>query len=128
MLDLAQYQIAGSTARDIASSIEASIREGLLETGGQLPTVRGLAQSLGTSPATVNSAYRILRQRGLVVAEGRRGTRVAPRPPLRPVPLPVGAERPGLRDLTIGLPDLSLLPPLIPALGRVDLEQKLAIS
>src|SRR5438270_1568540 len=140
MADLAQsYRpergeatITGSTAREIASSAETAIREGLLESGDPLPTVRELARGLGTSPATVNSAYRILRQRGLVVAEGRRGTRVAPRPPLRapmrPVPLPVGAERPGLRDLTIGLPDLSLLPPLIPALGRVDLEQKLAIS
>jgi len=133
MLDLAQYQIAGSTARDIASSIEASIREGLLETGGQLPTVRGLAQSLGTSPATVNAAYRILRQRGLVVGEGRRGTRVAPRPAVRPT---IGTARPvsapglpeGVRDLTIGLPDPELLLPIQPALQRIDIEARMRIS
>jgi DNA-binding transcriptional MocR family regulator len=126
--------ITGSTAREIATSAEAAIREGLLESGDPLPTVRELARTLGTSPATINSAYRILRQRGLVVAEGRRGTRVAWRPPLRtpmrPAPMttaPVANES-GLRDLTIGLPDLGLLPPLDSALARIDLQSRLAIS
>jgi len=142
MADLAQsYRpergeatITGSTAREIASSAETAIREGLLESGDPLPTVRELARGLGTSPATVNSAYRILRQRGLVVAEGRRGTRVAWRPPLRtplrPAPVsttPVAGES-GIRDLTIGLPDLALLPSLSSALARIDVESKLAIS
>jgi DNA-binding transcriptional MocR family regulator len=125
-------KIAGSTASEIAASVEGAIRDGRLNTGDSLPTVRELARTLGTSPATVNSAYRTLRQRGLVVAEGRRGTRVAPRPPLRSpkraAPPPVGAERPGLRDLAIGLPDPALLPPLLPALARLDLEPKLAVS
>jgi DNA-binding transcriptional MocR family regulator len=127
----ARGDITGASAREIAASAEAAIREGRLDTGDQLPTVRELARTLGTSPATVNSAYRVLRQRGLVVAEGRRGTRVAPRPalraPMRPAPLPE-AIMPGLRDLTIGLPDPSLLPPLTVALRRVELEPKLAIG
>src|SRR5436305_4378364 len=108
MLDLGQYQVAGSTAREIAASVEAAIREGLLESGHRLPTVRSLASHLGTSPATVNSAYRILGQRGLVIADGRRGTHVAPRPALR---LPGPARGPaepepdgdGRRDLAVGL-------------------------
>ena len=126
--------ITGSTAREIAASAEVAIREGTLESGDPLPTVRGLSWSLGTSPATVNSAYRILRQRGLIVTEGRRGTRVAWRPPLRtpmrPAPMPTAplAADTGLRDLTIGLPDLALLPPLAPALDGLDLESKLAIG
>src|SRR5947209_13115679 len=133
MLDLGQYQIRGSTAREIASSAEASIREGLLETGDALPTVRALAERLKASPATVNAAYRILRERGLVIAEGRRGTRVALRPALRlPPPArptrPVDPTAPGVRDLTIGLPDPDLLPPIEPALGRVDLERSLRMG
>lgn len=129
MLDLEQYHIRGSTAREIAGSAEAAIRDGLLEGGDILPTVRALAAALGTSPATVNAAYRILRQRGLIVAEGRRGTRVAPRPPVR-APEPGRtidyAEHisPGLRDLATGLPDPALLPDLAGALARVDVQRK----
>ncbi|HEY2161945.1 MAG TPA: aminotransferase class I/II-fold pyridoxal phosphate-dependent enzyme [Solirubrobacteraceae bacterium] len=130
MLDLEQYQIAGSTAREIAASVETSIRDGGLVAGGRLPTVRALAGWLGTSPATVNSAYRILRERGLVIADGRRGTRVAPRPPLvAPERSPHGllspTPPPGVRDLTIGLPDPELLPAVQPALEQIDLEAKL---
>jgi DNA-binding transcriptional MocR family regulator len=133
MLDLEQYQIRGSTAKEIAGSAESAIREGLLDSGDPLPTVRALASALNASPATVNAAYRILRHRGLIVAEGRRGTRVAPRPPLRS-PEPGRqldyAEQPssGLRDLAIGLPDPALLPDIGAALRRVDVEQKLRLT
>lgn len=133
MLDLAQYQIEGSTATEIASSVEAAIRKGLLGTSDRVPTVRALAERLGTSPATVNAAYRILRQRGLVVGEGRRGTRVAPRPAVRP-PVGVATRATGLqlpegvRDLTIGLPDPDLLLPVKPALDRIDVDARMRIS
>ena len=136
MLEVAQYQIKGTTAREIALSAEVAIREGDLAPGARLPTVRALAGALGTSPATVNAAYRILRQRGLVVAEGRRGTRVAPRPALR-TPLLDGwrgqdqgaASWPSnLRDLAIGLPDPELLPALTPALAKIDPDRYLRMS
>ena len=54
MLEAVQYQIAGKTAREIARSAEVAIREGDLGTGTRLPTVRSLARTLETSPATVN--------------------------------------------------------------------------
>lgn len=123
--------ISGSTSREIAASAEAAIREGLLEAGDPLPTVRSLAGALGASPATVNSAYRTLRERGLVIAEGRRGTRVAHRPPLRTPLRPAAVppvEQVGLRDLGIGLPDPALLPSLPAALARVDVNERLRIS
>src|SRR5437879_3257900 len=137
MAEVGQYQrrrsaeITGTTAREIALSAEAAIRDRLLDSGEPLPTVRALAQSVGVSPATVNAAYKVLRQRGLVVADGRRGTRVAPRPALR-APAPsrqLQADDPQSirRDLTLGLPDPTLLVPLAPALARVDLEAKLRI-
>ena len=93
--------------------------------------MRALAAALAVSPATVNSAYRVLRQRGLIIAEGRRGTRVAPRPALRapqqPARVaPAAVER--VRDLTIGLPDPALVPPVEPVLRRIDLEPKLGMS
>ncbi len=133
MLDLGQYQIRGTTAREIARTAEAAIREGLLDSGDSLPTVRALAEKLGTSPATVNAAYRILRERGLVVAAGRRGTRVAPRPAVRTPAAGRGSLAtpglpPGVRDLTIGLPDPALLPPTAPALARIDVERALEIG
>jgi DNA-binding transcriptional MocR family regulator len=125
----AESLIIGSTAREIASSAESAIREGVLDSGDPLPTVRSLAASLGASPATVNSAYRILRERGLVIADGRRGTRVAHRPPLRtPIRPAAMPAHDGLRDLSIGLPDPDLLPSLPEALARVNLEERLRIS
>jgi len=74
--------------------------------------VRELAAALEVSPGTVSAAYRTLRQRGLVTAQGRRGTVVAAAPPLRirgARPLPAHA-----RDLASGNPDPALLPPLQP--------------
>src|SRR5436309_5492934 len=130
MLDVEQYQIGGSTAREISSSVEAAIREGLLEAGAQLPTVRGLAERLGTSTGTVNSAYRILRERGLAIGDGRRGTRVAPRPALRihERGLCPPAPPPGIRDLAVGMPDPELLPDAGAALARIDVAQTLALG
>lgn len=106
------------------------MREGSIDTGEKLPTVRELAERLGTSPATVNSAYAILRRRGLAIGEGRRGTRVAPRPALHtPEPgLRPPAPPPGVRDLAVGMPDPELLPDSSAALQRVDVEAKLGLG
>src|SRR5271167_3331250 len=79
---IVQYPIRGKTATTIASSIEEGARSGRLLPGAPLPTVRGLARSLGLSHATVAGAYRLLKTRGLLSTEGRRGTRLARRPPL----------------------------------------------
>jgi DNA-binding transcriptional MocR family regulator len=75
------------------------------------------------SKATVSAAYRILRERGLVSANTRLGTAVAAQPTLRvrgARPVPAHA-----RDLASGNPDRTLLPPLAPALARIDPQHKL---
>jgi DNA-binding transcriptional MocR family regulator len=123
---LEQTVIGGRTANQIAASVEAGIRDGRLAPGGRLPPIRGLAAALGVSPMTVASAYRDLRRRGLLVAAGRRGTRVADRPPL-PVRTRIFVP-PGTRDLASGNPDPDLLPPLGDALARIDASPRLYLE
>ena len=111
-------KITGNTAAGIAESLEQAIDGGHILPGDRLPTVRALAHELGVSPVTVAAAYRSLRQRGLITAEGRRGTRVwagTGRPYLSTTPVPEG-----VRNLALGNPDPRLLPSLERALKAVS--------
>lgn len=72
---------------------------------------------LGVNPNTVASAYRTLRERGVIETAGRRGSRVRPRPATTARDA-VGVEAPeGVRDVGRGDPDPCLLPRLGPALA-----------
>ncbi|MGW7311002.1 aminotransferase class I/II-fold pyridoxal phosphate-dependent enzyme [Streptomyces sp. NPDC054835] len=107
-----QYSIKGTTAKGIAASVERGVTEGELAPGDALPPVRRLADELGVSPGTVATAYKELRQRGLVVTRGRGGTVVAEAPSVasrRPPRVPEG-----LVDLAGGHPDPAFLPVLRP--------------
>ncbi|MFF3840385.1 GntR family transcriptional regulator [Streptomyces sp. NPDC001930] len=108
----AQYSIEGTTAKGIAASVERGVAEGGLSPGDALPPVRRLADELGVSPGTVATAYKELRQRGLIVTRGRGGTVVAEAPSVasrRPPRVPQG-----LVDLAGGHPDPAFLPVLRP--------------
>lgn len=118
-----QKYIKGSTAVEIQGSIEKAIRTGGLLADATLPTVRGCAEALGVSPATVSAAYRVLRERGLIVTRGRRGTRISAQPPIQ-LPSRV-ALPPSGKDLAVGNPDRRLLPDLGPALSRIKPSQRL---
>ena len=107
--------ISGQGAGGIADSAEAAMRAGRLRPGDRLPPVRELAGRLRVSPTTVASAYRVLRLRGLVTAAGRRGTRVAARPPIAEAGTAAAPE--GARELWLGNPDPALLPDLVPVLA-----------
>jgi len=112
------YPIRGDGATDIAAAIETGIVAGSLAAGARLPTVRDLATDLGVSPTTVANAYRSLRERGLLTANGRGGTSVTamrPRSARRVAP-PIP---PHALDLARGNPDPQLLPDLRPALAAV---------
>ena len=118
-----QRYFSGTTAVKIAASAESAVANGRMTGGQQLPPVRTLAQQLGVSPSTVAAAYRILQERGIAVADGRRGTIVrhaSPAAPPAPALLP-----PHVRDLASGNPASDLLPDLAPFLCRLDSGQRL---
>lgn len=113
---LAQNYIQGTTTVNIARSIEDAAASGRIASGALLPPVRALASHLNVAPATVAAAYRLLQSRGLLVSEGRRGTRLRPAAPLS---MPAEAPLPrGVVDLGNGNPDRTLLPPLPPIAGE----------
>ncbi|WP_298209475.1 aminotransferase class I/II-fold pyridoxal phosphate-dependent enzyme [Acidovorax sp.] len=97
----------GTTAAEIADSLQDALRSGTLQPGDVLPAVRVLAQQLAVNPNTVAAAYARLRDAGRVVTDGRRGTRVV-EPPARMAQAYAVPE--GLRDLASGNVDASLLP------------------
>ncbi|MCX4879335.1 aminotransferase class I/II-fold pyridoxal phosphate-dependent enzyme [Streptomyces sp. NBC_00847] len=109
------YRIEGRRAAEIASSVERAVGSGELEPGQLLPPMRELAVELGVNANTVASAYRILRERGVIETAGRRGSRV------RSKPATTGRDHvrmdvpEGVRDVANGNPDPALLPSLAKA-------------
>jgi DNA-binding transcriptional MocR family regulator len=113
-----QTYLTGTTAVNIAASAETAVAAGKIAAGDRLPAVRDLALHLAVSPATVAAAYRILQERGIAFAEGRRGTTIRPASPASPpVPIPLP---PNVRDLASGNPAADLLPNLAPFLRKLD--------
>ncbi|MFI6208649.1 GntR family transcriptional regulator [Streptomyces sp. NPDC051041] len=69
----------GGTApyEQLRAQISEQARSGALPVGYRLPTVRGLAESLGLAANTVAKAYRALEADGVIETRGRHGTFVA---------------------------------------------------
>jgi DNA-binding transcriptional regulator YhcF (GntR family) len=61
----------------VRAQISEQVRSGALPVGYRLPTVRGLAESLGLAANTVAKAYRALEGDGVIETRGRNGTFVA---------------------------------------------------
>ncbi|MFI9153449.1 GntR family transcriptional regulator [Streptomyces sp. NPDC053367] len=61
----------------VRAQISEQARSGALPVGYRLPTVRGLAESLGLAANTVAKAYRVLEGDGVIETRGRNGTFVA---------------------------------------------------
>ena len=68
--------ISGSSASEIFESIRNLTKEGVLNTGDSLPSVRELAEQLGVNRNTVSSAYQRLTKSGIAVTRGRLGTSI----------------------------------------------------
>jgi DNA-binding transcriptional MocR family regulator len=113
-----QRYITGATAVKIAASAEAAVSGGKVGGGDRLPSVRALALHLAVSPATVAAAYRILQDRGIAFADGRRATIIRYASPAAPPP--TTSIPANVRDLASGNPAPDLLPDLGPFLRRLD--------
>jgi len=68
---------SGAPYEQVRAQISEQARSGVLPVGYRLPTVRGLAETLGLAANTVAKAYRALEADGVVTTEGRRGTTVS---------------------------------------------------
>lgn len=66
--------------QQIVDQIQFRIMSGQLHAGDELPTIRGLAESLRVNPNTVARAYRELESEGLVEKRRTTGTFVAELP------------------------------------------------
>ena len=64
----------------LRTQIVNMVTAGTMQPGTQLPTIRQLASDLGLAKGTVSKAYDELLRAGVVVSDGRRGTRVADEP------------------------------------------------
>jgi DNA-binding transcriptional regulator YhcF (GntR family) len=68
-----------SIYEQIVAQVQEAVATGRIGPGDRLPTVRQLADELDIAPGTVARAYAELERLRVVVTEGARGTRVAPR-------------------------------------------------
>ncbi|MFC9960780.1 GntR family transcriptional regulator [Streptomyces nigra] len=71
------YDSAVAPYEQVRAQISEQARSGVLPVGYRLPTVRGLAQSLGLAANTVAKAYRALESDGVIETRGRNGTFIA---------------------------------------------------
>jgi DNA-binding transcriptional regulator YhcF (GntR family) len=76
----------------VRARISEQARSGELPVGYRLPTVRGLAESLGLAANTVAKAYRALEADGVIETRGRHGTFVAAAGPAADRELAVAAQ------------------------------------
>ncbi|MEA2664367.1 MAG: hypothetical protein QOI11_1311 [Candidatus Eremiobacteraeota bacterium] len=120
---LKRYHVAGTSAREIAESLERAIETGGIAAGERLPTIRALAEDLGVSPTTVNAAYAALRSQGRIGGNRRGGTVAIGRPAFQTglVDSPPSAAR----NLAVANPDPAFLPAVRPFVADAVVERRL---
>jgi DNA-binding transcriptional MocR family regulator len=108
------------TSKGLATAIARAMRDGSLQPGQRLPSIRAVAVELGVSPTTVASAWQTLLRSGLISTAGRGGTVIATRTPdatrYRRAVDPTSRMR---LDLSAGVPDPLLLPDLSVAVSAL---------
>ena len=121
LISAIEERLDAPTAKGLAQAVSRAIRDATLLPGDQLPPIRRVAEELMMSPTTVSAAWQLLARSGTIRSDGRRGTTVAP--------TTRGGERytralrhesPVNLDLSTGIPDSLLLPPLGGVLSELD--------
>lgn len=113
--------LTGLNNKEIALKMSTLISSGTVPIGEKLPSVRSLAEALHVSPATVSSAWSILRRNKVISGRGRNGVWVCDN---KTSPRPRRFETVGnfgqriLADLTFAAPDPELLPDIGEAILR----------
>lgn len=65
--------------QQIRNQIVFGVAKGDIKSGDSLPTVRQLAKDIGVNPMTVNKAYGLLREEGIIVIDRRHGAQISNR-------------------------------------------------
>lgn len=117
----------------VAERLQTSITEGALKPGDRLPSVRKLRSQLSVSTSTVLEAYRLLEDRGLIVARPQSGyyvkqTALSLLEEPSPTAPPLIAQEVDVTlafqiIITIQNPDMILLGSALPALELLPLAQ-----
>lgn len=104
-----KVKITGDSAQSIAESVRELTKQGVLNTGDSLPSVRQLAEDLGVNRNTVSAAYQRLAKAGIAITQGRLGTRICHD---QKAGEQEGVNHGPLFDLADGSPRLTWLPDL----------------
>ncbi|MEU4242776.1 aminotransferase class I/II-fold pyridoxal phosphate-dependent enzyme [Actinoplanes sp. NPDC026619] len=120
-IEAVRSHLTDLTARGLAEAVGRAVGDGALAPGAKLPPVRAVAAELHLSPTTVSAAWQLLRRSGTIQTDGRRGTIVAASRTAGPGRYRAAlSRRSGFTlDLSTGVPDPLLLPPL-PALAGLS--------
>lgn len=62
--------------QQIRDQIAYGVASGKLKVGERLPTVRQLAADIGVNPMTVNKAYNLLKEEGIIIIDRRHGATI----------------------------------------------------
>ncbi len=121
MTEAIRARLLHRTGRGVADAVIATIRAGELHDSDRLPPIRAVARELDVSPTTVSAAWSLLARAGMIVTDGRRGTRVVAgrSGPVR-YRTALESRTSFDLDLSTGVPDPALLPNIRPALRRVS--------
>ncbi|MDF2566787.1 MAG: regulatory protein GntR [Oscillospiraceae bacterium] len=63
--------------QQIRNQIVFGVAKGNIRAGESLPTVRQLANDIGVNPMTVNKAYTLLKEEGIIIIDRRHGATIS---------------------------------------------------